>query len=384
MKKDYYEILGLQKNAVAQDIKKAYRSLALKYHPDRVPQEEKKKAEEKFKEISEAYGVLSDPKKRELYDQHGHAGIDQNYTADDIFRGADFSSVFGEAGLGDIFNQFFGGGGGSQGFDIFGGGGGRSSRRSQRGRDIQYEIEITLEEAYKGAQKKIKIPRNEVCKECDGSGAKSPSDVKTCKTCGGRGQVMMSSGFFRMQQTCHDCRGQGTVIANPCAICHGQGMVRVTRNIDVKIPDGVDNNSRLRVQHEGEVGRDGAGDLYLYIHVLPHEMFQREGENLYVEMPVSFVKATLGGEVSVSTLNGNVSMKIPAGTQSGKMFRLRGKGMPDLHSHAHGDQYVKVHIDVPIKLSVEQRKLLEEFAQLSGEDVDSKTSFSEKIKKAFK
>ncbi|MCA9394026.1 MAG: molecular chaperone DnaJ [Candidatus Omnitrophica bacterium] len=373
MKKDYYEILGVAKDASVQDIKKKYRSLALKYHPDRVEESKKAESEEKFKEISEAYGVLSDPKKRKLYDQYGHAGIDQNYSAEDIFRGADFGD------LGDIFSQFFGGGGFG---DIFGGGGG--GRRFDRGADIQYEVEITLEEAYHGVKKKIRVPRHEHCTDCKGTGAKDGTSLKTCSACGGAGHVTVSSGFFRMQQTCHQCRGAGKQILETCPTCHGQGRVRVTRNIDVNIPAGVDNSSRLRVQNEGEGGRDGRGDLYLYMHILPHDVFKRDHNDIYLEQPVSFVKAALGSEVSVPTLDGNVSMKVPAGTQSGKVFRLKGKGMPDLRTGHCGDMYVKAMIQVPKKLSAEQRKLLEDFARLSGESIDKTETIKDKIKKVFK
>jgi molecular chaperone DnaJ len=379
MKKDYYEILGVPKTAALADIKKAYRSLALKYHPDRVAENEKKEAEEKFKEISEAYGVLSDPQKRQLYDQHGHAGIDQNFTSEDIFKGADFSSIFeGGAGvnLNDILSQMFGGGG-----DVFGGG--RSSRRS-RGRDIQYETEITLEEAYSGVKKTIKVPRHEHCQTCNGSGAKSESDLKTCPTCHGQGQVVMSSGFFRMAQTCSACQGRGKIIKHFCPSCSGHGVVRVTRNIEVKIPAGVDNDSQLRVTGEGEVGPAGPGNLYLFIKVLPHEIFKRADHDLHMDLRVSFVKAALGAEVPVLTLNGSVSMRIPAGTQSGKVFRLKGKGMPDPHSQGLGDLYARVMVEVPIKLTSQQKAILEEFAKSTGEEVDMNESIKDKLKKVFK
>lgn len=376
MKKDYYEILGVAKDATTAQIKKAYRSLALKHHPDRVAEDKKAEAGERFKEISEAYGVLSDPKKRGLYDQYGHAGIDQNFTTDDIFRGADFSS-FGD--LGDIFGQIFGG----AGFDIFGGG--RSSRGPQRGRDIQYEVDITLNEAHDGIRKKIKIPRYEHCDQCDGTGAKSQNSLKTCSTCNGRGQVVMQSGFFSMQQTCSACGGQGKIITEYCPKCRGEGKNRVTRTIEVNIPPGVDNSSRLRVGGEGEIGKAGPGDLYLYIHVLPHEIFQRDGNDIYMALPVSFVVAALGGEVSVPTLSGKVSMKIPAGTQSGKTFRLKGNGMPSLRGGYKGDQYAKVMIEVPKKLTSEQRSILEQFAQTTGEHfAPLGDSLKEKIKKVFK
>jgi len=380
MKKDYYEILGVPKESTVQQIKKKYRSLALRYHPDRVPENEKSKAEAKFKEISEAYGVLSDTKKRQMYDQYGHAGIDQQYTSEDIFRGADFGSIFEGAGLGDIFSQFFGGG--SSGFDFRGGSGG--GRRVQRGHDIQYEVDITLEEAYSGVTKNIKIPRNEHCKHCDGSGAKPGSKMKTCSTCNGNGQVIMSSGFFRMQQTCSACSGKGKIITEYCPQCQGKGIVRATRKIEVNIPAGVDNSSRLRVQNEGEIGSGGPGDLYLYIHVLKHDTFQRDGNDLHMQLPVSFVIAALGGGVSVPTINGNVEMKIPAGTQSGRVFRLKGKGMPDLRSGICADQYVRVMLQVPTRLNPKQKELLEEFATISGESVEEKRgTLKEKIKKVF-
>jgi len=312
MKKDYYEILGVKKDAPVGDIKKAYRRLALSHHPDRVPQEKKKQAEEDFKEISEAYAVLSDPKKRQLYDQHGHAGIDQNYTAEDIFRGGDFG------GFEDILSQLFGGGD----FDIFGGSGGRRARRPSRGKNIQYEVEISLEEAYTGIKKTIKVPRHDLCKACSGTGSKPGTKPKTCPTCQGQGQVIMNSGFFRMAQTCHACRGEGKVITEFCPTCQGQGVLRVTRKIEVKFPAGVDSGSQLRVQGEGEVGQAGRGDLYLYIRVREHETFRRERNDIFMNLPVSFVKAALGAEISVPTLGGKVTMKIPSGTQSGTHFPL--------------------------------------------------------------
>lgn len=379
MKRDYYEILGVSKDAATQQIKKAYRSLALQHHPDRVSSDKKKESEEKFKEISEAYGVLSDSQKRQMYDQYGHAGIDQRYTTEDIFKGADFSSIFGEAGLGDIFGQVFG----DSIFDLFGGGG--RGARARRGQDIQYEVEISLEEAYKGVSKKIKVPRHEHCTHCQGSGAKQGSKMKTCATCKGQGQVVMSSGFFRMAQTCSACSGKGKVITEYCPKCNGQGVIRVTRKIDVTIPGGVDNDSRLRVRGEGEIGADGPGDLYIYILVKPHPILEREGRNLQMQLPVSFVVAALGGEIVVPTLNGNVTMKIPAGTQSGKVFRLKNKGMPDIRSGSFGDQYVRVMLAVPTRLTSEQRKILDEYARVSGENVSTPgESFTEKIKSVFK
>ena len=378
MKKDYYEILSAPKTATLADIKKAYRSLALKYHPDRVPDNEKKQAEEKFKEISEAYGVLSDPQKRQTYDQFGHQGIDQNYTAEDIFRGADFSSIFEGAGLGDILSRVFG-----AEFDIFGGSTGTGGgRRRSRGRDIQYELEVTLEEAFSGVKKEIRVPRHEFCKTCEGTGAKNGTAMKNCPTCRGQGQIMMSSGFFRMAQTCHHCRGTGKIITEQCPECSGQGLKRVVRNIEVSIPAGVDNDSQLRIRGEGEIGQAGSGDLYLDIRVKDHPVYQRHGRDLYMDVPLSFTQAALGGEIEVKTLKEKVEMKIPAGTQGGKMFRLKAEGMPSLHGYGHGDLYARVMIEVPTHLTARQRELLEEFSKEAGEN--SKGSFKERFKKAFK
>lgn len=373
MKKDYYEILGIAKGAGIPEVKKAYRSLALKYHPDRVPEEQKKEAEAKFKEISEAYGVLSDPQKKQTYDQYGHQGIDQNYTSEDIFRGADFSSIFEGAGLGDILGRMFGGE-----FEMGGGRGGAS-----RGRDIQYEVELTLEEAYSGIKKQIRVPRHEFCKSCDGTGAKNGTALKTCPTCRGQGQVVMSSGFFRMAQPCQACRGRGKIVTDNCVECSGHGLKRVVRNIDVNIPAGVDSDSQLRVRGEGEIGQAGSGDLYLFIKVREHAVYKRNGQDLYMDVPVSFAKAALGGEVNVTTLKETVEMKIPSGTQGGKMFRLKAQGMPSVHGHhEHGDLYVRVMIEVPVHLNGRQKEALEAFAKEMGEG--TKGSFKEKIKKAFK
>lgn len=376
MKKDYYEILGVPKSASLADIKKAYRSLALKYHPDRVAEAEKKEAEVKFKEISEAYGVLSDPQKRQMYDQYGHQGIDQNFTSEDIFRGADFSSIFEGAGLGDILSRMFGGE-----FEGFAGAGGGRSGRS-RGRDIQYEVEITLEEAYSGVKKEIRVPRHEYCQACQGTGAKNGTALKTCPQCRGRGQVVMSSGFFQMAQTCGQCRGTGKVITENCPECSGHGVKRIVKNIEVSIPAGVDNDSQLRVRGEGEVGQGGNGDLYLFIKVREHEIYKRHNNDLYMDVAVSFTKAALGGEVNVKTLKETVEMKVPAGTQGGKMFRLRGQGMPSVHGHEQGDLYARVMIEVPTSLNSRQRELLEELSKELGEN--PKGSFKEKLKKAFK
>jgi molecular chaperone DnaJ len=378
MKKDYYEILGVPKSAALADIKKAYRSMALKYHPDRVPEAEKKVAEERFKEISEAYGVLSDPAKKQTYDQYGHQGIDQNYTSEDIFRGADFSSVFGgESDLGDILGRMFG----SQ-FDF--GGGSQGGGRKSRGHDIQYEVELTLEEAYSGIKKEIKFPRHEHCKKCDGTGAKSGTSLKTCNQCGGQGQVVMANGFFRMAQTCPKCHGSGKIITEFCPECSGRGLTRIVRTVEIKIPPGVDNDSQLRVRGEGEVGSGGNGDLFLFIKVKNHPVFERHDQDLKMDLPVSFAKASLGGEEKIKTLKEEVVMKIPEGTQSGKVFRMRGQGMPDVHAgHDFGDLYVRVMIAVPNSLNSRQRELMEELSRELGEN-NGKASFKDKFKKAFK
>lgn len=383
-KRDYYEILGAKKSASLDEIKKAYRELALRYHPDRVPHEQKKEAEEKFKEISEAYAVLSDAQKRALYDQHGHAGIDQRYAQEDIFKGADFSSIFrdlGDFGVGgDLFESIFS----DLGFDIFGG---RSSQRRstgrRRGRDLQISVEITLEEAARGTETTVTVPRYELCPTCQGTGSKPGTKKNTCPQCKGAGRTVVSSGFFQLAQTCPRCGGEGAILQAPCPDCRGEGRQRVTHKIKVKVPAGVDTGSNLRIRGEGEAGTAGRGDLYVIIEVLPHSMFQRDGNDIITEIVISLSKAILGGEVEVSTLDGNVEMKIPVGTQSGKIFRLREKGIPDVHGRGVGDELVRVNVMIPTHLSAEQRKLIEEFARLSGEDT-AKESFKDKIKRTFR
>jgi len=380
-KRDYYEILGVKESASLDDIKKAYRELALRYHPDRVPHEQKKEAEEKFKEISEAYAVLSDSQKRALYDQYGHAGIDQRYAYEDIFKGADFSSIFrdfGDFGFGsDFFDEIFG----DLGFDIFGG---RTRRagRSHRGRDLEIAVDITLEEVAKGTEKTVTIPRYEVCSTCSGSGAKPGTKKVTCSQCKGSGRIVVSSGFFQLSQTCPKCSGEGSIIQTPCHTCNGQGRTKEVHKLKVKIPPGVDTGSHLRIRGEGEAGTAGRGDLYVIIEVKQHPIFERHNNDILVSVTISLAKAILGGGQDVPTLDGNVNMKIPAGTQSGKIFRLRRKGIADLHSKLAGDELVRVIVDIPTRLTSEQRKLIEEFARLSGEEVN-KTSFKEKIKKVF-
>jgi len=380
-KRDYYEVLGVNKGAGVDQIKKAYRELAMRHHPDRVPHEQKKEAEEKFKEISEAYAVLSDPQKRSLYDQHGHSGIDQKYAYEDIFRGADFSSVFGggggEGGGGGIFDEIFG----DLGFDIFGSR--TRSGRNRRGRDLEIAVSITLEEAARGLEKTITVPRYEPCSTCSGTGAKPGSKKVNCAQCGGSGKVVMSSGFFQMTQTCPRCHGEGHIVSNPCLDCKGEGRTRVTRNIKVKIPAGVDNGSTLRIKGEGEAGTAGRGDLFVVTEVSSHPVFERHEDNLLTEVNISVSKSVLGGEVEVPTLEGKVKMKIPAGTLSGKVFRLKDKGMPDLHGRGTGDELVRVSIDIPARLNNEQRRAMEDFARASGESGPDKDGFTEKIKKAF-
>ena len=363
------------------EIKKAYRTLAMKFHPDRVPHEQKKEAEEKFKEISEAYAVLSDTQKRTLYDQYGHSGIDQKYAYEDIFKGADFGSIFGDAkgSGGGIFDEIFG----DLGFDIFGSGSRRTQTRSRKGRDIQIEVDISLEEAYSGVEKTITVPRYEACSTCQGTGAKPGSKKAACSQCKGQGQVIMSSGFFQIRQTCPKCRGDGFLIGQPCIDCHGEGRSRITRKIEVKIPAGVDSGSSLRVRQEGEAGTQGHGDLYVLINVLSNTKFQRHNNDIICETKISLTAALLGAEIDIPTLSGNVKMKIPPGTQAGKIFRLKEKGMPDLHSYQRGDQLVRVDVAIPTDLTTSQRKLIEEFAALRGEE-SAKESFTDKVKKVFR
>jgi len=384
VKGDYYEILGVSKAATLEEVKKAYRELALKYHPDRVPPEQKKEAEEKFKGISEAYAVLSDSSKRDLYDRYGHSGIDQKYAQEDIFKGADFSSIFGDMsggyGGGNIFEDIFG----DLGFDFSGSRQSKGGRGRRRGRDLQIAISITLEEAARGAEKVISVPRYETCTVCSGSGAKPGTKKTTCPQCRGAGKTVVSSGFFQLAQTCSRCGGEGSIISSPCPECRGEGRAKVTRKIKVKIPPGVDNDSQLRIRGEGESGLNSRGDLYVVIEVAPHDIFQRHNNDLITSVNISMAKAVLGGEVQVPTLEGTLTMKIPAGTQCGKTFRLKGKGMSDLHSQDIGDELVKVEVEIPARLSGQQRQLLEEFARLSGEDLSTKESFTEKIKKTFR
>jgi len=341
-KRDYYEVLGVGKDAGERDIKKAYKRLAMKYHPDRTAGD--KDLEEKFKEIQEAYEILNDKEKRAAYDQFGHAGVDPN-------RGAGA----GAADFGDIFGDVFG--------DIFGGGRGGGRRRARQGSDLRYNLEMTLEEAVRGKTVEIKVPTLVECDACDGSGAKKGTSPKTCPTCHGSGQVQMRQGFFAVQQTCPTCGGKGKIIPDPCKKCHGQGRVEETKTLSVKVPAGVDTGDRIRLSGEGEAGEAGAppGDLYVQVHVKDHDIFVRDENNLYCEVPLSFTMAALGGELEVPTLDGSVKLKIPAETQTGKMFRLRGKGVKSVRSGAVGDLMCKVLVETPVNLNSRQMELLKEF-----------------------
>lgn len=340
-KEDYYELLGVSRNASDDDIKKSFRRLAMKYHPDR--NQDNPKAEEQFKKVKEAHDILSDPKKRAAYDQFGHAGVDPSMGGGAGFGGANFSDIFG-----DVFG------------DIFGGGRGRGG--AQRGSDLRYNLEITLEEAVSGTEVKIAVPTLVNCKPCDGSGAAKGSKVITCPTCHGHGAVRMQQGFFSVQQPCPTCRGSGKQIKEPCKSCHGQGRTQDTKTLSVKIPAGVDTGDRIRLSGEGEAGGPGAGpgDLYVQVAVKDHAIFTRDGANLYCELPISFAKACLGGEVEVPTLSGKVALKIPAETQTGRMFRLSGKGVKQVRGGSQGDLMCRVRIETPVHLSKDQVELIKQ------------------------
>ncbi len=373
---DYYSLLGVSKDATTEEIKKAYRKKAVQYHPDKNPG--KKEAEEMFKKISEAYEVLKDADQRATYDRYGkaafqHGGMGSRgaggfHDPFDIFR-----EVFGGASSGGIFEEFFGGGESSQG-------------GSRRGSDLRYDLEITLSEAARGAEKKISFRRAVACDVCSGSGASPGSQATTCATCGGHGQVMSQRGFFSVRQTCPTCSGQGVVVDKPCKNCRGEGRMTKNSQIKLRIPKGVDTGSKLRSAGNGEAGMKGgsAGDLYVVIHLKEHEIFERHGDDLLCEIPIKFTLAAIGGAIDVPSLEGRVSLKIPAGTQSGTTFRLRGHGMPNLRSGRKGEQFVRVHIEVPTKLNAEQRARLEEFAVASGDaEHPVGDSFLEKAKRFF-
>jgi molecular chaperone DnaJ len=371
-KRDFYQVLDVARDASEADIKKAYRRLAMKLHPDRNPDD--KKAEEQFKEAKEAYEVLSDSAKRAAYDQYGHEGLDAQ-------RGGGGPGFNPNEAFGDIFGDVFG--------DIFGGG--RRGGRSQvfRGADLRYELELDLSQAVFGAAIEIDVPKLSECETCKGSGAAKGSNPIQCETCHGSGQVRVTQGFFQLQQACPRCRGSGKVVKNPCDTCLGQGRVRRTKRLSVKIPPGVDTGDRIRLSGEGEAGRNGgpAGDLYVEVHVKAHEIFEREGEHLSCEVPVSFVTATLGGTVIVPTLDGQVSLKIPAETQSGRVFRLRDKGVKPVRGGARGDLFCKVMVETPVKLSSEQKELLRKFeASLKADDgrhTPREEGFFEGVKRFF-
>ncbi len=349
-KRDYYEVLGVAKGVSEQDLKKAYRRVAMKYHPDR--NSEDKDAEDKFKEASEAYEILSDDNKRAAYDQYGHAGVDGS------------AGGGGHSNFSDIFGDVFG--------DIFGGGGGGRRGGPSRGSDLRYTLELSLEEAVKGTSAKIRVPTLVACKACDGSGAKPGTKAVTCPTCGGHGQVRMQQGFFSVQQTCPTCRGKGKIITDPCKECGGHGRIEETKTLNVKVPPGVDTGDRIRLSGEGEAGGDGgpSGDLYVQVAVKEHEFFQREGKNLYCEVPIGIVEACLGGEIEVPTLDGRVKLKVPEETQTGKLFRLRAKGVAPVRGGAAGDLLCRVVVETPVNLTPKQKDLLR---QLQDDMTGNKT-----------
>ncbi len=366
-KRDYYDILGLPKNASDEDIKRAYRNLAKKHHPDANPGDSA--AGEKFKELSEAYQVLSDPQKRKAYDTYGHNGP-QFPGAGQGQRGDPFG---GAGGMGDMFEDLLSG--------FFGGG---RRRGAASGDDLQYELELTLEEAAKGGERKISFERAESCGTCGGSGAKAGSRPVPCKTCGGRGQVHVSHGFFAISRTCSTCRGRGTVIEHPCSSCRGVGMVKGTRNLNVNVPPGVDSGMRIRLAGEGEPGETGGerGDLYLVVNVRKHDLFGRDGEDLLMELPIPFPTAVAGGELNIPTLDGGGSLKIPPGTQTGQLFRVKGKGMPALRGKSKGDLIVRVAIELPKHISRKQAELLKEFEKEgTASDYEAVREFEEKAKR---
>ena len=375
-KRDYYEILGVEKSAEGEDIKKSYRKLAVKYHPDKNPGD--KSAEEKFKELGEAYEALSDPQKRAAYDQYGHAAFDPRMRG-----GAGRAGGFHDPT--DIFREVFGGSGNIF-EDLFGGGGRSDPTQPQRGADLRYDMEISFEEAAHGCEKEITVSKQDRCEVCHGSGAETGSKSKLCPTCNGRGQVISSRGIFSIAQTCPRCEGAGKVIEKPCKACHGAGRHERNSKIKLRIPAGVDTGSRLRSTGNGEAGVRGGptGDLYVVLHVKAHEIFQRDGEDLICEVPVSFVQAALGADLEVPTLDGKTHIKIPAGTQSATVFRLKGKGIKNIQGFGTGDLHVRVTVEIPTHLNHAQKAKLQEFAELCDETVNPiSQSFFAKAKNLF-
>jgi molecular chaperone DnaJ len=371
-KRDYYQILEIDRHATGEEVKRAYRKLAVKFHPDKNPDDPQ--AEEKFKELGEAYDVLMDADKRAAYDRFGHAAFAQGTAA---ARG--FHDPF------DIFREVFGGAGGGI-FETFFGGGGMRGEDRQRGSDLRYDMQISLEEAAFGTDKEIEVRKLDTCDKCGGNGAETGSRTVTCPACGGRGQVISSRGFFQVSQTCPRCRGAGEMMEKPCRQCHGEGRVEKLSRIKLKIPAGIQDGSRLRSSGNGEAGIRGGqhGDLYVVVHVKEHKIFQREDDNLYCEVPIPFSIAALGGEVEVPTLQGKAQLKVPAGTQSGQMFRLRGKGVLNVNGRDRGDLLARLIVEVPSRLNPEQRRKLEEFAALCGdENTPMRKSFFERAKEFF-
>ena len=371
-KRDYYEVLSVARGASDDDLKKAYRRLAIQLHPDRNPGN--KQAEERFKEVNEAYQVLSDPERRAQYDRFGHSAF-QGPQGQGPFGGFDFSQGFEE-----VFSDIFG--------DFFGTGRGRARSRSRRGDDLRYDLEVEFEEAARGTEKVVRFQRLTLCESCNGTRARGGSTgARQCPNCRGTGQVRTQQGFFSISTTCSQCRGEGTIISDPCPKCQGQGRLRKQESLSVRIPPGVDNGSRLKLRGEGEAGYGGGtpGDLYVIIHVKEHSLFVRQENHIVIEVPISFPQAALGCEIEVPTLEGKVNLKIPSGTQSGKVLRLKGKGIIDLHGYGRGDQLIRVVVETPRSLTSRQRELLEEFAKLDGKAVNHPLSkgFVDQIKKMF-
>jgi molecular chaperone DnaJ len=369
-KRDYYEVLGVSKSVNDADLKKAYRRLAMKYHPDRNPDDSA--AEAKFKEVKEAYDILSDSQKRGAYDQFGHSAFENG--------GMGPGGAGGAGGFGDIFGDMFG--------DIFGGGGGR--QRQRRGADLRYNLDLSLEDAVRGTEVNITVPRHSECKTCNGSGAKAGSSPKTCGTCHGQGQVRVQQGFFSVQQSCPHCKGKGTIITDPCGDCHGQGLVKENKKLSVKIPAGVDEGDQIRLSGEGESAGSGGinGDLYVSVSLKPHSIFERDGVDLHCSVPISYATLALGGELEVPTLEGRAKLKIPAGTQSGKLFRLRGKGVRNVRNAGFiGDLYCKVHVETPVNLTKVQKDLLRQLDDTIHEGGSKhspqESSWADKIKSFF-